>query len=61
MGSLFLRADFEHFSGPDKARSASERPPVKNAKRSEHGVLNKLHNSVKNYLRSGGRVRLQGL
>ena len=39
-GELAHRADFEHFPGADKARSASERPTVKNAQRSEHGVLN---------------------
>jgi hypothetical protein len=39
-GELAHRADFEHFPGADKARSASERPTVKNAERSEHGVLN---------------------
>jgi hypothetical protein len=40
-GELAHRADFEHFPGADKARSASERPTVKNAQRSEHEVLNR--------------------
>ena len=39
-GELARRADFGHFSGAGKAQSASERPTVQNAERSEHGVLN---------------------